>query len=78
MDLANDPLAQFTLEIASKEQSETVIWLETGVENSVLSAEKVAASAAENRQLCRIIVASIKTVRVATNEPNYWEIGSLG
>ncbi len=34
----------------------------------VLSAEKIAAIVAENRELCRIIVASIKTARASANE----------
>ena len=56
------------LKIVSKEPNETVIWLEIGIGSSVLLAEKVDAIAAENRELCRIIVASIKAARASVNE----------
>jgi len=51
------------LKIVSKELNETTIWLELIAESSLVSPENVIAIVAENRELCRIIAASIKTVR---------------
>jgi four helix bundle protein len=51
------------LKVTSKELNETVIWLEIIAQSSLVSPESVAAIVAENRELCRIIAASIKTVR---------------
>ena len=59
------------LKIVFKELNETTVWLEVIAESSLLSVEKVAAIVAENRELCRIIAASIRTVRVGQNE---WEL----
>ena len=50
------------LKIVSKELNETTIWLEMIAECSLVS-ENLAPIVAENRELCRIISASIKTVR---------------
>jgi hypothetical protein len=41
------------------------MWLELIAESSVLSTENLGAIIAENRELCRIIAASIKTARGA-------------
>src|SRR5262245_40173781 len=51
------------LKIASKELNETTIWLEVISESSLLPGENLSAIVAENRELCRIIAASIKTAR---------------
>jgi len=44
---------------------ETTVWLEIIAESSVLLAENLVAIVAENRELCRIIAASIKTARAS-------------
>ena len=54
------------LKVAFKELNETTIWLEVIVQSDVLSAPEIVAIVAENRELCRIIAASIKTARAAT------------
>jgi len=46
-----------------KELNETTIWLEVIGESSLLPADTIVAIVAENRELCRIIAASIKTAR---------------
>ena len=51
------------LGIVLKELNETAIWLELIVRRALLGAEKVAPVVAENRELCRIITASIMTTR---------------
>ena len=51
------------LKIVSKELNETTIWLEIIGKSSLISPENLVAIVAENRELCRIIAASIKTVR---------------
>jgi four helix bundle protein len=51
------------LKIVSKELNETTIWLEMIGECALISPGKLTAIVAENRELCRIISASIKTVR---------------
>ena len=53
------------LKIVFKELNETTIWLEVIAESSVLSPENIVAIVAENRELCRIIAASIKTARAS-------------
>ena len=60
--------ADFThkLKVVFKELNETTIWLEIIAETSLLSPDKIVAIVAENRELCRIIAASIKTARAAT------------
>jgi four helix bundle protein len=54
------------LKIVFKELNETTIWLEIIAERSLLSPENIVAIVAENRELCRIIAASIKTARAST------------
>ena len=54
------------LKIVFKELNETTIWLEVIAESSLLSQENFAAIVAENRELCRIIAASIRTARMAS------------
>ena len=51
------------LKVVFKELNETTIWLEVIAQSSLLSPEIIAAIVAENRELCRIIAASIKTAR---------------
>ena len=53
------------LKVVFKELNETTIWLEVIAQTSLLSAETTAAIIAENRELCRIIAASIKTARAS-------------
>ena len=54
------------LKVVFKELNETTIWLEVIGQSSLLSAEIIVPIAAENRELCRIIAASIKTARAST------------
>ena len=54
------------LKIVFKELNETTIWLEVIAESSLLPRENIVAIVAENRELCRIIAASIKTARTST------------
>src|SRR3989442_14487716 len=51
------------LRITFKELNETTVWLSILAESSVISPEKIIDIVAENRELCRIIAASIKTAR---------------
>src|SRR5437762_11075127 len=51
------------LKIAFKELNETTIWLEVIADSGLLPAPEIVAIVAENRELCRIIAASIKTAR---------------
>ena len=53
------------LKVVFKELNETTIWLEVITQSSLLSPENIVAIVAENRELCRIIAASIKTARAA-------------
>src|SRR6266705_5006278 len=53
------------LKIVFKELNETTIWLEVIAESSLLSPEMTIAIIAENRELCRIIAASIKTAQAS-------------
>ena len=61
------------LKIVLKELNETVIWLEIIVQSSLISAEFLDGIVAENRELCRIMTASIKTARA--NDRGYPVIG---
>jgi four helix bundle protein len=54
------------LKVVFKELNETTIWLEIIAESSLLSPDNIVAIVAENRELCRIIAASIKTARAST------------
>ena len=54
------------LKIVSKELNETAVWLEIILKSSIIPAENVVEIVAENRELCRIISASIRTARAAT------------
>jgi len=51
------------LKVVFKELNETTIWLELIGESSLLSTENIVAIVAENRELCRIIAATIRSVR---------------
>jgi four helix bundle protein len=51
------------LGIVLKELNETVIWLELIEKSSLLPAAEIVEIVAENRELCRIITASVKTAR---------------
>jgi four helix bundle protein len=53
------------LKTVSKELNETTVWLELNAKNSLISPENLVAIIAENRELCRIIAASIRTARAA-------------
>jgi four helix bundle protein len=53
------------LKIVFKELNETTIWLEILGQTSLVSRESVVAIVAENRELCRIIAASIRTAQAA-------------
>ena len=54
------------LKVVFKELNETTIWLEIIAESCLLSPDNIVAIVAENRELCRIIAASIKTARAST------------
>jgi len=54
------------LRIVLKELNETAIWLQLIAKSSLLPAEMISGVLAENRELCRIIAASIKTARGGT------------
>jgi hypothetical protein len=49
------------LRVVFKELNETTIWLELIAQTSLLSSETIQPIVAEDRELCRIIAASIKT-----------------
>jgi four helix bundle protein len=51
------------LRIVLKELNETAVWLEIILHASLFSVEETRILLNENRELCRIIVASIKTAR---------------
>ena len=51
------------LKVVFKELNETTIWLEVIGQSALLSVESVRSVLDENRELCRIIGASIKTAR---------------
>ena len=51
------------LKVVFKELNETTVWLELIGESSLLSPDKIVAVVAENRALCRIIGASIRTAK---------------
>jgi four helix bundle protein len=53
------------LRIVFKELNETTIWLEVIAESSMLSPDITAPIVAENRELCRVFAASIKTARAS-------------
>ena len=53
------------LRIVFKELNETTVWLQIVIESSLISAEMTTAIIAENRELCRIIAASIRTARAS-------------
>jgi four helix bundle protein len=56
------------LKVVSKELNETTIWLEIIKETKTLTLESISGTLAENRELCRIIAASIRTARASSNE----------
>jgi four helix bundle protein len=51
------------LRVVFKELNETTIWIEIIIASSLTSADFATSVLAENRELCRIIGASIKTAR---------------
>ena len=53
------------LRVVFKELNETTIWLEVIALSSMLPTEITAPIVAENRELCRVIAASIKTARAS-------------
>src|SRR5262245_33658908 len=50
------------LRIVLKELNETTVWLELITRTALLRTKKIAPIVAENRELCRIICASVRTV----------------
>ena len=54
------------LKLVFKELNETTIWLEVIAQSGSLPSDAIVAIVAENRELCRIIAASIRTARAAT------------
>jgi four helix bundle protein len=54
------------LRVVFKELNETTIWLELLTKSSLISAENATSLIAENRELCRIIAASIRTASAST------------
>jgi four helix bundle protein len=53
------------LRVVFKELNETTIWLEMIAQSSLLPASSVAPIVAENRELCRVIGASIRTAKAS-------------
>src|SRR5678815_855030 len=53
------------LRVVFKELNETTIWLEIIEESAMLGTAVTAPIAAENRELCRVIAASIKTAKAS-------------
>jgi len=53
------------LKIVYKELNETTVWLEVIAQSSLLLPESIVTIVAENRELCRIIGASIRTARAS-------------
>ena len=53
------------LKIVFKELNETTVWLEVISQSSLLAVDVVAPILSENRELCRIIGASIRTARAS-------------
>jgi four helix bundle protein len=53
------------LKIVFKELNETTIWLEIIRESALTPPHKIVAIVAENRELCRIVGASIRTLRTS-------------
>ena len=51
------------LRIVLKELNETAVWLQLICKTCLLSPDLIVAVIAENRELCRIIAASVKTAR---------------
>jgi four helix bundle protein len=52
------------MRIVQKELNETSVWIRILAKSSVVSPESIAAILAENKELCRIASASIKTARL--------------
>ena len=53
--------------IVLKELNETVIWLEIILKAQLLPNAEIVAVVSENRELCRILTAAVKSARAATN-----------
>jgi four helix bundle protein len=53
--------------IVLKELNETVIWLEVFAKAQLLPNAEIVAVISENRELCRILTAAVKSARAATN-----------
>ena len=54
------------MKIVQKELNESGVWLRMIVKSSLISREQIVAVVAENKELCRIITASIRTARKAS------------
>ena len=52
--------------IVLKELNETVIWLEVIAKAQLLPNAEIVAVISENRELCRILTAAVKSARAAT------------
>src|SRR4029453_7286515 len=59
------------LRVVFKELNETTIWLELIAQSSMLPTEITAPIVAENRELCRVIAASIKQDRASMERCGY-------
>ena len=55
------------LKVVLKELNETAVWLAIIAESSLLPPEMIVSIVAENRELCRMIAASVKTARDSTS-----------
>ncbi len=53
--------------IVLKELNETVIWIEVIAKAQLLPNAEIVAVISENRELCRILTAAVKSARAATN-----------
>ena len=56
------------LGIVLKELNETAIWLELIAKAALMPSAEVVAVIAENRELCRILTASVKSARINTRK----------
>ncbi len=56
------------LRIVLKELNETTVWLELIHRTGLLPAERIAQVISENRELCRIICASVKAIRASDRQ----------
>ena len=66
------------MRVVQKELNETLVWLRVLLKSSLVSPELIIAIVAENKELARIVTASIRTARrratVLSNEIENWEL----